>query len=124
MHETGLSDAILDAALRRADGRTIHSLRVRLGGHPVDAGVVETGFALAATGTPAAGAFLELIVEPMSLRCPDCGHTGPVEDHLAMVACPRCGGLTIELDGTDEAVLESITYEQATPAPAREGQAR
>jgi hydrogenase nickel incorporation protein HypA/HybF len=121
MHETGLAEAIVDGALRRADGRRIRGLRVRVGGHPVDPGVIQTGFELAALGTGAEGARLDLVLEPMSVRCADCGHAGPVEDHLSMVACSRCGALDIELTGADEAVLESVTYEATAGAAVDPG---
>ena len=47
----------------------------------------------------------------MSVSCGDCGHAAPVADHLAMVACPACGGLDIELAGDEDVLLESITVE-------------
>jgi len=45
----------------------------------------------------------------MSVRCNGCGHHGVAEDHFAMVACAQCGSVDVELDGNDEAVLESVT---------------
>lgn len=110
MHESGLSEAIVAAALKRAGDRPITGLRVRVDGHPVDVGVVRTGFELAAMGTLAEGAWLDLAVSPMSMRCRECGHTGPVNDHLAMVACVACGGLDITVDGSEGVVLEQITF--------------
>ncbi|MBM0237276.1 hypothetical protein JNW88_09080 [Micromonospora sp. ATA32] len=56
MHETGLSEAIVAAAVRRAAGRRVTGLRVRIGGHPVDPEVVAQGIQLAAAGTIAADA--------------------------------------------------------------------
>ena len=109
MHETGLSEAIVGAALRFGRGRRITAVRVRVGGHPVDPEVVAMGFELAAAGTEAEGAELELVLDPMSVRCNQCGHNGVADDHLAMVICSDCGSLDIELDGNDEAVLESVT---------------
>jgi hydrogenase nickel incorporation protein HypA/HybF len=113
VHETGLSEAIVGAALRCGNGRRITAVRVRVGGHPVDPAVVTMGFELAATGTAAEGAELELVLDPMSVRCNQCGHTGVANDHLAMVVCTDCGSLDIELDGNDEAVLESVTLGEA-----------
>jgi len=51
VHESGLSEAIVGAALRRGAGRRVTAVRVRVGGHPVDPEVVTMGFQLAATGT-------------------------------------------------------------------------
>lgn len=104
-----MCEGIVEATLRRAKGRRVTSVRVRVGGHPVDPEVVEQGFQLAAFGTVAEGATVDLVMEPMSLRCRGCGNESAVEDHLAMVACPRCAGIDIELIGDDEVLLESIS---------------
>jgi hydrogenase nickel incorporation protein HypA/HybF len=109
MHETGLAEAIVAAALRRAEGRRVTGVRVHIGGHPVDPDVVTQGIQLAATGTLAENTAVELVLVPMSVSCRGCGRTGSVDDHLSMVACPACGGLDIELTGDEDVILESIT---------------
>ncbi|MFE9955141.1 hydrogenase/urease maturation nickel metallochaperone HypA [Micromonospora sp. NPDC005299] len=118
MHETGLSEAIVAAAVRRAAGRRVTGLRVRIGGHPVDPEVVAQGIQLAAAGTIAADAAVDLVLEPMTVTCHDCGRSGPVDDHLAMVACPGCGGVNIDVTGSDDVVLESITVNSGVREPA------
>ncbi len=115
MHETGLCEGIVDAALRRARGRNVTGVRVRIGGHPVDVEVVRQGVQLAAAGTVMAGAELDLVLDPMRVVCRDCAHDAPVADHLAIVACPSCGGVDVQLIGDDEVLLESIVVD------AREG---
>ncbi|MEV0804832.1 hydrogenase maturation nickel metallochaperone HypA [Micromonospora sp. NPDC050200] len=111
MHETGLSEAIVAAAVRRAAGRRVTGLRVRIGGHAVDPDVVTQGIQVASAGTVVADAAVDLVLEPMTVRCHDCGRGSPVHDHLAMVACPGCGSVDIEITGSDDVVLESITVE-------------
>jgi hydrogenase nickel incorporation protein HypA/HybF len=113
MHELGLCDAIVEAVLRRARGRRVTGIRVHIGGHPVDREVVSQGIALAAAGTVAAGAVVELVLVPMEVRCGSCGGASPVADHVAMVACPRCGGVDVEVVGDEDVVLESIVVEAA-----------
>ncbi|SBT43036.1 hydrogenase/urease maturation nickel metallochaperone HypA [Micromonospora narathiwatensis] len=113
MHETGLSEAIVAAAVRRAAGRRVTGLRVRIGGHPVDAAVVTQGIRVAAVGTVAADTAVDLVLEPMTVRCHECGRDGPITDHLAMVACPQCGGVDVDVAGDDDVVLESITVDTA-----------
>jgi hydrogenase nickel incorporation protein HypA/HybF len=118
VHETGLCEAIVDAALRRAAGRRITGLRVRIGGHPVDPDVVRQGIRLAAAGTTAEDAAVDLVLEPMSTHCRGCGRTGAVTDHLAMVACAHCGSVDIEVTGSEHAMLESITVDVPAEASA------
>jgi hydrogenase nickel incorporation protein HypA/HybF len=109
MHETGLCAAVVDAALRRAAGRRVTSIRVRIGGHLVDREVITQGIQVAATGTDAEGTGVDLVLDPLVVRCRDCGRAGDVRDHLDLVACPGCGGVDVEVTGSDEAVLESVT---------------
>lgn len=115
MHETGLCEAIVEATLRRAAGRRVTGLRVRIGGHPVDPGVVDQGIRLAAAGTAAEHAIVELIFDPLWTHCRGCGHTAAVADHHALVGCPQCGGVDVDVDGSAGTVLESITVEDRRP---------
>ena len=123
VHEVGLCEAIVEATLRRARGRRVRGVRVRVGGHPVDPEVINLNFQLAAAGTLADGAEIDLVMDPMSLRCNGCGATSTVLDHLAMVACPRCGGIDVELHGSDDVVLESVTVDAPAQGLAHKGSA-
>jgi hydrogenase nickel incorporation protein HypA/HybF len=122
MHEMGLSQAILDATLRRAAGRQVHAVRVRVGGHPVEPEVVAHGFQVAAVGTPAEHAAVELVMEPLTAHCLTCGHTTQVHDTLDAAVCRACGGLDVELAGTEDVILESITVDE--PAVDNQSQER
>ncbi|WP_235018030.1 hydrogenase maturation nickel metallochaperone HypA/HybF [Thermomonospora echinospora] len=117
----GLCEAIVDATLRRAGGRRVSAVRVRATGHPVDPGVVEQGFRLAAAGTVAEGAALDLVVEPPAVRCRSCDETSPVTTATALAACPRCGGLDVTVPAGDGLVVESIATTDNEPASARGG---
>ncbi|MFG1948179.1 hydrogenase/urease maturation nickel metallochaperone HypA [Nonomuraea sp. NPDC048826] len=113
MHETGMCDEIVEAVLRRAGGRRVAAVRVRaaFAGHEADPAVVEQGFRVAAAGTPAQDARMELVTEPPAVSCRDCGARTPATDALALVACPPCGGVDVEVSGDTGVVVESITYE-------------
>lgn len=109
MHELGLCEGIVEATLRRAKGRRVTAVRVRVGGHPVDAEVVNQGFRMAAAGTVAADATVELVMEPMTVRCHGCGAVSDADTSPGMAVCPRCGGVDVEVTGDDRAVLESVS---------------
>jgi hypothetical protein len=64
VHEIGLCVGIVDAAVRRAAGRPVTVVRVRVGGHPVDRDVIEAGFRMVAAGTEVEGAELDVVVVP------------------------------------------------------------
>jgi hydrogenase nickel incorporation protein HypA/HybF len=111
MHELGLCVGIVEATLRRAGDRRVRAVRVRVGGHPVDPEVIGQGFRIAALGTVAEDATVELIQEPALVRCAGCGAEWRVADAPVLPACPRCGGLAVEWLGEERAVLESITVD-------------
>lgn len=111
MHEIGLCEGLVDLMERQAEGRRVTAVKVRIGTrHAVLDEAFEQAFALAAKDTIAAGARLDLTISPVTLLCKGCGR---VSDSLDVLAeCPGCGGDDIELQGGDELVLESITFEE------------
>jgi hydrogenase nickel incorporation protein HypA/HybF len=110
MHELGMCEAIVEAVRRRADGRPVEWARVRIGGHPVDPAVISHGVAMAAAGTEFEGAQLELVVDPMRARCRRCGAEEPVTNAIGLAACIRCGGVDVEITGSEHASLEALRY--------------
>jgi hydrogenase nickel incorporation protein HypA/HybF len=108
-----LCEGIVEAAVRRAAGRQVRGLRVRIGGHRVDTAVIRQGVELAAAGTVVEGAALDLVLEPLVAHCRDCGHDAPADVAVALSACARCGGVDIEMTGSEQVVLESVTLTAA-----------
>ena len=107
MHELGLGEAILDAVERRAAGRRITRVRVRVGAlRRVVEPALDQAFSLVSEGTVAAGAAIDLVTVPVRVRCLACGRRAESED--AMAVCEACGGADLELEGGAELVLESI----------------
>jgi hydrogenase nickel incorporation protein HypA/HybF len=112
VHELGLCEGILEAVERRAAGRRVTRVRVRVGAqHRVVSSAFDQSFALVSQGTVADGAAVDLVVVPVSVTCLDCGHEAEAADPLA--ACPACGGLDLETEGGDELILEAIQLEEA-----------
>lgn len=117
MHELGLVQAIVAATVRRAAGRQVSAVRVRVSGHPVDSQVIDFGFRVAAAGTVAETARLEVVTEPPTVRCRDCGDRAHASSALALVACQACGGIDVEVAEDGGVVVESIWF---TGTAARE----
>lgn len=113
MHEMGLCEAIAEAIEHRAGGRRVTWARVRVGGHAVDPEVIRQGVAMAAAGGPAGDVKLDVVVDPAHARCGRCGTETAVTDALGLVACQSCGGIDVEVVGTEEAVLEAVAYAAA-----------
>lgn len=107
MHELALSRAIVDTALRHADGHPVSAVHVRVGSmRQVVPESLSFYFEVVARETACEEARLEL--EPVSalLRCVECGHEwdpappplfthGPLPDEgasLPSFACAGCGG--------------------------------
>jgi hydrogenase nickel incorporation protein HypA/HybF len=111
VHELGFGEAILDAVERRAAGRRVTRVRVRVGAlHRVVEPALDQAFSLVSSGTVADGAAVDLVTVPVLVTCRDCGHQAEADDALAV--CSACGGLDLEFEGGDELILEAIHVEE------------
>lgn len=113
MHELSYCEGVLEAVERRAQGRRVVAVGVRIGVvHRVVADAFQQSFQLAAAGGPAADAVTELQVVPVRGHCRSCRTDFDSSDPAP--ACPSCGSLEVAVDGGDEIVLEWLRYaEQA-----------
>ena len=109
MHEMGYCDGVLEAVERRAAGRRVVRVGVRIGAvHRVVADAFDQSFRLAAAGGPADGARTTLTVVPVHGHCLDCRAEFDSADPSP--ACPSCGALDVAVQGGDEVVLEWLEY--------------
>ena len=107
MHELGMCEGILDTALRRAAGRPVTRVRVRVGVlHRAVGPAMEQAFLLVAAGTEAEGAELDMVTLPVRVTCRACGAERDSDELL--IACPACGSGELDQAGGDELLLESI----------------
>lgn len=103
-----MCEAILEAVELRAAGRPVTGVRLRIGAlHRVVPAALDQAFALAAAGTVAEGADVDLVVTPAVVTCRGCG-AGTDSPDDAYPTCGRCGSPNVEINGGDEIVLESI----------------
>jgi hydrogenase nickel incorporation protein HypA/HybF len=115
MHEFGLCEAIVDAVCRRAAGRRVARVRVRIGAmHRVDKESFRQGFSWAGSETEAANAAVDLIVTAVRAVCASCQTEATFEESATL--CPRCGAADMNIVQGNELILESIEYaEESTP---------
>lgn len=116
MHEMSYCEGVLEAVQRRAAGRPVARVGVRIGAiHRVVPAAFEQSFQLAAAGGPADGATTELVVIPVRGHCMDC--RADFESADPSPACPSCGSLDVAVDGGDEVILEWLQYVDTAHVP-------
>lgn len=112
MHELGICEPLVEAVTAQADGRRVTALGVRIGSlHRVDPEAFETAFAVAAAGTVAEGAAMDLVDVPAHISCNSCEAVG--ESSAGLPLCPSCGSADVAVSGGDELVLEWIRMAKA-----------
>jgi len=110
MHEVSLGEAILDAVERRAAGRKVRRVKVRVGTlHRVVGPALDQGFELVTEGSLAEGAVLEVVTVPVTVTCRSCGEHHHSDDQAW--ACASCGSEDVEVEGGEEFILESLELE-------------
>lgn len=119
MHEFGLCQSILDAVERRAAGRPVTEVRLRVGAlHRVQEEAMNQAFTFAAEGTVAQNAAVRVMTMPVRMSCEGCG--AKPEGSELMPACPCCNGTALTLTGGNELLLESIRFSAGVSETARE----
>jgi hydrogenase nickel incorporation protein HypA/HybF len=109
MHELSYCEGVLEAVERRAAGRTVAAIGVRIGAvHRVVPDAFQQSFTIAAMNGPAAHALATVVVVPVRGHCWDCGSDFDSADPAP--ACSSCGSLDVAVEGGDEVVLEWLEY--------------
>ena len=118
MHELSIAKSLLKIVLghaaqqssKDAPGGRVVEVRLRVG---VLTQVIPDSlrfcFDLAARGTKAEGARLEINICPLKLRCRACGQL--TESEQPAFACSACGGTQVELMSGRELMVESLVLE-------------
>ena len=111
MHEVGLMRDAIDLAVAEAErvgaGR-VHRVVLRVGALAgVEQEALDFAFDVAAEGTIAAGARLEVVHSPAVCFCPDCGRD--FEPEGVAFRCPCCGAAGGDVRGGRE--LELVCME-------------
>lgn len=112
MHELGVANEILDAAVGEADrhaAKKVTSIRLRVGVlRAIEPENLSFLFEHLARGTPAEGARLEIVEEPVRVDCAACGVS---EARTFTLECPRCKGPGVSQKGGDALEIVSLELE-------------
>jgi len=119
MHELSIAVRVVELAeshAAAAGAARVTAVTLRVGRLAcVAAPALRQAFAVAAEGTPAAGADLRIVVVPVTLRCGHCGVTAELSGNLRL-ACPACGRPGGTVVGGRDLELESLELETAAAA--------
>lgn len=119
MHELSYCEGVLEAVERRAGGRAVAAIGVRIGAiHRIDAAAFQQSFQIVAMDGPAADAVTTLVVVTVRGHCMDCRNDFRSPDPSP--ACPSCGSLDVAVEGGDDVVLEWVEYVDAAADRAAE----
>lgn len=109
MHELGVANEILDIALLEAvrhAAKKVTSIRMRVGVlRSIEPENLSFLFEHLARGTPAEGAHLEIVEEPVRIECEACGVS---EAPSFTWECPRCKGSAVSVTGGDSLSILSL----------------
>jgi hydrogenase nickel incorporation protein HypA/HybF len=113
VHELSLSGAIVNTAVKHADGRPVRLVSLRVGAlRQVVPDTLDFYFGFVAKGTVCEGARLEQELVPARLRCGTCGDDWEID--VPVFLCRRCGGAgDVAVASGNEFEVESIEVEEA-----------
>jgi len=107
MHEMALAEGVLGVVLDASEGRVVRRVRLRVGTlQQVMPDSLRFCFLLAAQGTPAAEAELELVEIPARVRCKLCGCESEVDE--LPLACRACGAFDVDVAAGDEVLVDGV----------------
>jgi hydrogenase nickel incorporation protein HypA/HybF len=115
MHELSLSSAILDTAIRHADGRRVEVVELSVGAlRQVVPSSLEFYWDIVARGTVCEGSRLELNMIEALVSCNDCAAEWTLDDPI--FACPTCKSTSVEVLTGTEFMVESIDISEKEEA--------
>ncbi|MBI3947362.1 MAG: hydrogenase maturation nickel metallochaperone HypA [Armatimonadetes bacterium] len=113
MHEAHLAQDLVEVAVAEAEkqgAKRIRRVRFRVGRkYQVVPEALEIGFRMAAEGTIAAGATLDVEQVPLAGKCRRCG--ARAESDEPILVCEACGGTDVAVLQGNEMVLASLDVE-------------
>jgi hydrogenase nickel incorporation protein HypA/HybF len=117
VHELSLAQAICETVERRADGRAVRQVDVRIGHlRQVVPESLQFAWEMLVEGSSLDGCRLVVEHVPAVVRCQTCAVETTLE--LPVLACGACGGLEVDLLSGEE--LDLASFDVAVPPVAEE----
>ncbi len=117
MHELALGQAIIDTIDRRADGRSVQQVTVRIGHlRQVVPDSLQFAWEMLTEGSDhLAGCRLEIVHVPALVTCRDCDASTTLD--MPILVCGTCGSFDVELVSGEE--FQIATMDVAEPHRVR-----
>lgn len=107
MHELAIADAVVSMVLERSGGQRVTRVGMRIGRmRQVVPSSLRFGFSLVTRDTPAADAQLEIVDEPVVVRCSQCETES--RPRAFPLTCARCGEVNVVVTRGEELLVEWI----------------
>jgi hydrogenase nickel incorporation protein HypA/HybF len=115
MHELSVASAVLNTALKHADGRRVSVVSLRVGRlRQVVPESLRFYFEIVARDTSCQDAGLELVEIDAQLRCGPCGRTWSPQ--IPAFRCPDCGSAEVTIEAGEELEVDYIEVEEQEAA--------
>ena len=114
MHELAIVEGILETVIpavkKYPDVKRIVTIKLQIGElSGVVPECIHEYFLIAAQGTIAEGAKIEIERIPVGIKCGSCGYEGPFEGKV--YRCPKCGGIDYRIVSGREYYVDSVEAE-------------
>lgn len=112
MHELAICQSLVGQACEIARQRNALVVRLQVTIGPlsgVEPDLLQRAFPLAAAGSPAEGAELDIRLSSVEVNCDKCDRVSQVE--VNKLVCPLCGNWRTSLASGDEMLLERVELE-------------
>jgi hydrogenase nickel incorporation protein HypA/HybF len=107
MHEFSIASAVVDTAIRHAEGRRVTVVSFRSGRlRQVVPDSLQFAFGIVSRETLCEGAALDHVVVPARLHCLECSRDWEID--LPVFRCDACGTANVEVVTGEELEVESI----------------
>ncbi len=111
MHELSIAEAVVNIAVRHAEGRPVSAVELRVGHlRQVVPSALEFAFELVTEGTVLEGAELRMEEVPAAGECRSCGAETVLPDFP--LCCRACGSSDVEVTAGEELLVESLELEE------------
>ena len=122
MHELSICSSIADITTRRAAGRTVVVINMRIGQlRQIVPGTLVYCWELVSADTPLAGSRISVEYVPARISCRSCEQVTEVGE-VPLFACAGCGGIDVEVVSGEEFLITSLELEALAADDAGRGQ--